>query len=105
MSKIFLSYYKKFLSYRQVLFDLLAWLFSKHELDEWLEKSVDFNNSLNAVKSYMGRGHYADISTAQHDYEIQNLFKTVQTESPKTIVEIGTKKGGTLFLWCRMNQV
>jgi predicted O-methyltransferase YrrM len=39
---------------------------------------------------------------AQVRSEIIGLTKLVGQRQPKTIVEIGTAHGGTLFLWCRL---
>jgi len=46
------------------------------------------------------RGGHPDIRPAQSDQEITALLKKVEELKPKIVVEIGTYKGGTLFLWC-----
>ena len=38
----------------------------------------------------------------QKDQEIIQLAKIVQDKKPKIILEIGTRKGGTLFLWSKI---
>jgi len=41
------------------------------------------------------------LQTAQVRSEIIQLTELIGTRRPKTVVEIGTAHGGTLFLWCR----
>jgi predicted O-methyltransferase YrrM len=42
------------------------------------------------------------LQMAQARSEIMGLTGLVRERQPKTIVEIGTAHGGTLFLWCRL---
>ena len=42
------------------------------------------------------------ISSTQVHSEIVSLGKIVEQLRPKTVVEIGTSKGGTLFIWARL---
>jgi hypothetical protein len=42
------------------------------------------------------------LQPAQVRSEIVQLAELVRQRQPKTIVEIGTAQGGTLFLWCRL---
>lgn len=41
------------------------------------------------------------IRPLQNPWEISELMKRVQQKQPRVIVEIGTAKGGTLFLFCQ----
>lgn len=41
------------------------------------------------------------IRPLQHPWEIGELMKRVRARQPRVIVEIGTAKGGTLFLFCQ----
>src|ERR1019366_5524534 len=41
------------------------------------------------------------LQTAQVRSEIIQLTDLIGKRRPKTVVEIGTAQGGTLFLWCR----
>lgn len=41
------------------------------------------------------------IRPLQHPWEISELMKRVRDKQPSVIVEIGTAKGGTLFLFCQ----
>lgn len=42
------------------------------------------------------------LQMAQVPAEIMKLTELVEQQHPKTVVEIGTAHGGTLFLWCRL---
>src|SRR5580700_10011262 len=42
------------------------------------------------------------LQTSQVRSEIVDLANLVAERRPKTVVEIGTAHGGTLFLWCRL---
>lgn len=41
------------------------------------------------------------IRPLQHPWEISELMRRVREKQPRVIVEIGTAKGGTLFLFCQ----
>ncbi|MEM5875171.1 MAG: class I SAM-dependent methyltransferase [Candidatus Aenigmatarchaeota archaeon] len=43
-----------------------------------------------------------NIVPAQIREEIEKLLNILSKKKPKTILEIGTANGGTLFLWCRI---
>jgi len=55
--------------------------------------SVPFN--------YKGLGHYETISPSQVLSEIRPLYDLVRNLRPRVVCEIGTDKGGTLYLWCQ----
>jgi predicted O-methyltransferase YrrM len=57
-----------------------------------VEKAVDY--SLNRFGGF--------IRPSQVKWEISSLAEIVQKLKPKTVVEVGTSKGGTLFLWARL---
>lgn len=87
---------------RQIVFDPIAWRLSRRELHELMRLSGT-GELVDATERYAGRGFYARIRAVQERKEIVALAETVQRLEPKVIVEIGTYKGGTLFLWCRLN--
>ena len=87
---------------RRVVFDPLAWRLSKSELRKLMRRQK-VEDIINATEEYEGRGFYARIHAVQVRSEIMPLAELLQTLSPKNIVEIGTFKGGTLFVWCRSN--
>jgi len=42
------------------------------------------------------------LQLSQERSEIISLAKLIKDRQPRTVVEIGTAHGGTLFLWCRL---
>jgi predicted O-methyltransferase YrrM len=56
------------------------------------ESVVDFGNAVAG----------GIIRSAQVRSEIIQLAKLVLNQQPRTVVEIGTANGGTLFLWCQL---
>jgi predicted O-methyltransferase YrrM len=70
----------------------LRFMFTPLPISREPEKLVDF--------TYHTTGGL--LQMAQVRSEIIGLTKLVGQRQPKTIVEIGTAHGGTLFLWCRL---
>lgn len=56
---------------------------------------------IEATRNYEGHGVFSRISMSQKVNEIKALAEEVKKLKPMVIVEIGTRKGGTLFVWCR----
>lgn len=83
------------------LLDRIALSISKNKLKKYFKNNNDIEFIINATKSYVGHGYYNRISMSQKFTEIKNLANVVKSINPKVIVEIGTRKGGTLFTWCR----
>ena len=48
---------------------------------------------------YRGKGYYKTIEPRQNPSEIEEFYKTVMELSPTRVLEIGTARGGTLYLW------
>jgi cephalosporin hydroxylase len=82
---------------RKKVFDPVAWWLSRNELRRLLGDPDPFG----VTSRYVGRGFYASIHAVQERAEIESLMATVSRNRPKVVVEIGTYKGGTLFLWTR----
>jgi len=89
---------------RKRVFDRLAWFLSKNELHHGIEIALDSVELIhNFTEKYVGHGYYASLHSHQVRSEIIALGKLIQDSHPRRILEIGTKKGGTLFLWSRSN--
>jgi cephalosporin hydroxylase len=50
---------------------------------------------------FEGSGRYRTIKPQQSKYEIKTFLEEVEKRKPRTIVEIGTGRGGTLYMYCR----
>ena len=75
--------------------------FSKKRLHQ-LELAHE--NPWEVVKRFAGIGLYHTIAAVQIESEITELFNIVKKLNPKVICEIGTDKGGTLYLWSKAMQ-
>jgi predicted O-methyltransferase YrrM len=49
--------------------------------------------------AYRGKGYFKTIAPRQNSTEIEELYKTVRDLVPMRVLEIGTARGGTLYLW------
>lgn len=102
----------------KLLFTVLDWVFKMlRRAKNILFNSVDFKNSVislretelkfkdrdpfEVVRNFRGFGEYESIAAKQVPSEINKLYQMVCGLNPKCICEIGTYKGGTLYLWCR----
>ncbi len=50
---------------------------------------------------FRGKGNFKSIEPRQNILEIESLYNEVLKIAPERILEIGTAKGGTLYLWTR----
>lgn len=65
-----------------------------------LEKKLLSKNVRFAVPFvYHGKGFFKTIEPRQNPEEIESLYKAVLELSPRRILEIGTARGGSLYLW------
>ena len=87
---------------RKRIFDFPAWIISKGKLTALMNTS-DLRDIIDIPNKYVGRGYYDRIHAEQDPQEIIELAKLVIELKPTVIVEIGTYKGGTLFIWSRLN--
>ena len=65
-----------------------------------LEKKLYSTRARFAVPfAYKGKGFFKSIEPRQNPVEIEELYKIICDLSPSGILEIGTARGGTLYLW------
>ncbi len=81
-------------------------LFAKHHLRQGirqlrhLEKKLFSREARFAIPfAYRGKGYYKTIEPRQNPLEIEDLYRTVCDLSPSQVLEVGTARGGTLYLW------
>ena len=67
------------------------------------EKHISHKDSklLNVPFQFKGFGFYKIISPSQEMEEIKPFYEFIRKLKPKIVCEIGTDKGGTLYLWCK----
>lgn len=51
--------------------------------------------------TFTGKGHCKHLTAFQHPEEILRLYRRVIDMRPRRVVEIGTARGGTLYLWAQ----
>jgi predicted O-methyltransferase YrrM len=51
---------------------------------------------------YSGRGHYRTLDLKQNMAELLGLIAALRKQPLLRVCEIGTFKGGTLFIWCQL---
>lgn len=85
------------------LLESLKFFISKRKLKKYF-KDNHIESIIDATKNYVGHGVYDRIAMSQKRSEIINLAEAVRALNPQVIVEIGTRKGGTLFTWCRFTK-
>jgi predicted O-methyltransferase YrrM len=51
---------------------------------------------------FRGRGYYRDLGLKQNPAELLGLAKALREYRLERICEIGTFRGGTLFIWCQL---
>lgn len=85
---------------RRDMLDPLAWVLSRRELHGLLHFS-DPRQIVEAARRYRGRGHYSRLRPVQKAWEITRLVERVAAQQPRAVLELGTAKGGTLWMWCR----
>jgi len=85
---------------RKDLFNFLAFFISKRKLRKSF-KLNDFNDLYDFAQNFNGRGYYDRISLNQFKSEFKEFSEYIKTTKPEIVVEIGTKKGGSFFMWAR----
>lgn len=79
------------------LLNYFAFQYSKFKLKKSFDY-IDFDSLYDFAQNYIGRGYYDRISLNQFKEEFRVFADYVKNHEPKTIVEIGTKKGGSFFI-------
>ncbi|HUL01246.1 MAG TPA: class I SAM-dependent methyltransferase [Nitrospirota bacterium] len=70
-------------------------------LKEYHSQPRTLEDTVYWAMNFGGRGYYK-VYTIQKPSEILALAKAVQAIKPKVILEIGTARGGTLFIWSQI---
>lgn len=74
---------------------------SKRLLQKFHERPRTLKEVVDTAMDFGGHG-YLRVKTMQVRSEILQLAKIVAEIQPKTILEIGTHRGGTLFIWAHL---
>ena len=101
--KIIIQPIKRSVPKRKILFDRLAWVLTRKKFSRAFQL-IKLEDLYNFTESFIGYGYYNRISMSQKKIEIIKLAKIVKELQPEVILEIGTRKGGTLFMWARISE-
>jgi predicted O-methyltransferase YrrM len=89
---------------KRFVYDLLTGPNREHALKHLalLEKRLPSARSRFAVPFvFRGRGHFKTIRPRQNPVEIERLFEIICELQPTRVLEVGTARGGTLYLWAQ----
>jgi len=89
------------ISYEFLRSGLLTRRISKKRLQAF---QIIYKNPIEVMNNFTGIGLYYKIKPVQIESEISELFNIVTNLKPKVICEIGTDRGGTLYLWSKAIQ-
>lgn len=84
--------------------DSYYWRRSKQEFCEKLARVESVPDVVELVWNFKGAGFYESLKPNQDPGEITTLASRVHSISPRVIVEIGTRGGGTLFFWSQCSK-
>ncbi|WP_135853697.1 class I SAM-dependent methyltransferase [Halorussus salinus] len=74
---------------------------SVNELHRRMESEDDIKDAIETAFSYRGYGVFRSIEPFQQSGELRELLDSLQREDIDSVLEIGTARGGSLYLWCR----
>ena len=90
------------------LFDRLTIIPSRRRLRRRMEHEDDLHDIIATVtgdiwsgEAYRGYGRHFTIEAQQTAPELTQLAKYVVDKDPESVVELGTARGGTLYVWLR----
>lgn len=89
---------------KKSLYDLLSETNKKHALKQLalLETRLPSARSRFAVPFvFRGHGHFKTIRPRQNPVEIERLYEIICELNPSRVLEVGTARGGTLYLWAQ----
>ncbi len=87
------------LELRNRLLDRMYWPRARAEFLSRLANVETPSAAIDIIYTYHGAGYYRSMYPNQDRSELERLSERVKASAPKVIVEIGTRDGGTLFVW------
>src|SRR6266700_1348729 len=89
---------------RNTALDAYYWPLSRDEFMDRLASVRTTSDAIDLIFRFKGSGFYKWLKPNQDESEIKTLGERVHATAPKVIVEIGTRGGGTLFLWSQSSE-
>lgn len=79
----------------------LALARASERLGRWQTSERSIDDVLDTAYGFEGWGPFRPIEPSQVRSELKELAELVRAHDPRSLVEIGTKQGGTLYVWHR----
>jgi len=89
---------------RDHVLDTQDWPRAETEFRDRLSRVHDVEGAVDLVFGYQGAGFYRNLAPNQDRTEILTLARRVHAITPRVVVEIGTRGGGTLFTWSQASE-
>jgi predicted O-methyltransferase YrrM len=93
---------KKILSLEKRIFWRLHLKNAISKIRAFKSKKKSIESIIEFAFSYSGKGFYSNLGLLQNKSEILNFSKLLNRQKIENICEIGTFKGGTLFIWSQI---
>ena len=84
-------------------------LFWRSHLQDAINQMECINNTLTTPEMFMsvpmafrGKGYYRSLELKQNMNELLGLINILKSRNLNQVCEIGTFKGGTLYIWCQL---
>ncbi|MFC1508427.1 class I SAM-dependent methyltransferase [Candidatus Omnitrophota bacterium] len=81
--------------------DLICFNHSSKQLQEFMKSEKDIYDISGTAFNYGGSGPYLSIRPLQIPMEIEGLTIRVEEIAPRSMIEIGTANGGSLYIFSR----
>lgn len=96
-------------TFRRIGSSLSKRMFWRSHLRDAVRDLSSFRNELPVPEAmiaipllFRGKGFYGNMSLKQNMVELLGLVNLLRERELETVCEIGTLKGGTLFIWCQL---
>jgi len=90
--------------FKKTLLDRYFWQLSRKEFLERLDNVQSVEDAVELTWQFRGVGFYEKLKPNQDRWELTTLANRVHSLNPQVVVEIGTRFGGTLFVWSQCSE-
>ncbi len=72
-----------------------------NSVKEFKTKPANTEKTIDYIFNFKGEGYYKSLDLKQNASEIISFSNFLKTHNLNYVCEIGTNKGGSLFIWCQ----
>jgi len=102
------SWYRRLSRLQESLAKRLFWrqhlIEAKNSLQQFIKDLPNLEMMLCIPYMFRGKGYFQSLGLKQNMLELRGLAQVLSQRQLATVCEIGTFRGGTLFIWCRLAQ-